>query len=352
MGVWIAVGAGVLALLLFVYGVFRRFTRCSWLSWQVLILFAVSCLFKLMPAGGSAAANAVLPPVILFAAAALVLAVGGWTRHGFLAYKKRPPAFIRFCNRLLGGLTAVLNCAVFFAAIALPVFVALPLFGVQIADLSALYESAVWQNVLAGHALDLLTVSACLLAVRCGYRVGLLRSLWAILTILLCFGAAVLSVVLTVQASVFAGWAASFAARLPSLGAYASVVGKAIMAGIIFVVLLIVILVLSALINLLMKKLRTPDVLRAIDGALLALVFGAIFFAFAFALDLGVYFLAHGGMENAFGALAGAAGSAGSAAEGALGAVAAFMQKVEALFLSAPLSARLYAYNPFLLLFG
>ena len=29
MGVWIAVGAGAFALLIFLYGVFRRFTRCS-----------------------------------------------------------------------------------------------------------------------------------------------------------------------------------------------------------------------------------------------------------------------------------------------------------------------------------
>ena len=40
LGIGIVVGVCALALILFLYGVFRRFSRCSWLSWQILILFA------------------------------------------------------------------------------------------------------------------------------------------------------------------------------------------------------------------------------------------------------------------------------------------------------------------------
>ena len=40
LAVPIAIGAGVLALAAFLYGIFRKFTRVSWLSWQTLLVFA------------------------------------------------------------------------------------------------------------------------------------------------------------------------------------------------------------------------------------------------------------------------------------------------------------------------
>lgn len=354
LGIGIVVGVCALALILFLYGVFRRFSRCSWLSWQILILFAATFLLRFLPASDSAAVNAALAPIVLFAAVALVLAIGGWTRHGLLAYAKRPPAFFRFTNRFLGGVTTVLNFVTFFVVIGAPVLVALPLFGVNFAALDPLYASAIWTNYAAPHAIDLVVIAVCVLMVRCGYRVGLMRSLWAILTVLLCFGALVLAIFLANKVPFLANWANALAGNFASLGSYASVVGTAIVAGVCFVVLLIVIILISALINVLMKKLRTPTALRAIDGALLAVIFGAIFFAIAFGIDFGVYYLAHGGLENAFGAIAGAAGFAAEggadALQGALDSVSAVMQRLEQLFLSSPLSARLYNYNPLLLL--
>ena len=172
-GIGIVVGVCALALILFLYGVFRRFSRCSWLSWQILILFAATFLLRFLPASDSAAVNAALAPIVLFAAVALVLAIGGWTRHGLLAYAKRPPAFFRFTNRFLGGVTTVLNFVTFFVVIGAPVLVALPLFGVNFAALDPLYASAIWTNYVAPHALDLVVIAVCVLMVRCGYRVGL-----------------------------------------------------------------------------------------------------------------------------------------------------------------------------------
>ena len=50
----VAIAAGVLVLAVFIYGIVRKFTRVSWLSWQVLIVFAVTFLLDLVPvpAGG------------------------------------------------------------------------------------------------------------------------------------------------------------------------------------------------------------------------------------------------------------------------------------------------------------
>ena len=182
IGIWIAVGAGALALVVFLYGVFRRFTRCSWLSWQIWLLFAATFLLEFLPEK-SALFNAVLTPVALFAAVALVLAAGGWARYGMLARRSRAPAFFRFTNRFLGGVTAVLNVATFFAVLGGAALAAMAAFGVQAAALDAVYANPVWTKVFAGHAFDLLVIAVCVLMVRCGYRVGLMRALWAIVTV-------------------------------------------------------------------------------------------------------------------------------------------------------------------------
>lgn len=343
---WIIIGVAAVALLLFLYGVFRRFTRCSWLSWQIGILFAATLLTPYLPVTQSAALNAALPAVILFAASALILMIGGWTRYGMIVYAGRPPVFIRFMNRFLGGLTAVMNFAAFVVVLGAPVLVALPLFGVSPAALSPLYGSALWTGFVSKHALDLIVVAVCLLALRTGYRVGLMRSLWAVIAMALVFGAFVLAVFLTVKTPLLSGWANALAGKFPSLGAYSVLIGRAIVAGGCFLLFVIVIILLTALFSLLMKKICESTALRVIDGGLLSIVFAAIFFGFAFAVDFGVYYFAHGGLD----AVAGAGGM--EAVTAALGSVTGVMQRLEQLFLSAPLSARLYAFNPLLLIGG
>lgn len=348
MGVWIAVGAGAFALLIFLYGVFRRFTRCSWLSWQIWLAFAALLLLPRLPQGDSAAVRAVIPAAALFAVVAVILIAGGAARSGFLAYGRKTPAFFRFTNRFLGGVTSVLNFVTFFAVLAAPVLAALPVFGVQPAALDVVYKSSVWTEFFAGHAFDLFVIAVCILMVRCGYRVGLLRSLWVILTIVLGAGAVVLAVVMATKVPFMAGWASALAGKFPSLGTYAGTVGTAIVAAGCFVVLLIVVILISALINVLMKKVRTPTVLRVVDGALLAVVFAAIFFAIAYGVNFGVHFLAHGDLEGLLGSLSGMVGSSGDTSLAQK--IAEIGQKLESLFTSSPLSARLYESNPFLLI--
>lgn len=349
--IWIIVGIVIVALLLFLYGVFRRFTRCSWLSWQIGILFAASLLIPYLPVTQSSALNIVLPVIILFAAVAVVLMSGGWARYGMIVYAGRPPMFFRVMNRILGGLTAVLNFAAFFIVLGTPVLVALPLFGVSPAPLASLYASGFWTGFASKHALDLIVITVCLLAVRSGYRVGLMRSLWAVLTIALVFGALVLAIFLTVKTPLLSGWANALAGNFPSLGAYAVICGRAIVAGGCFLVFLIVIVLVTALFSLLMKKICESTPLRVVDGVLLALVFAAIFFGFAYVIDFGVYYFAHGNFGSAVTITPSGSGVTDTVI-GALGSVAGVMQRIEQLFLSSPLSARLYAFNPLLLIGG
>ena len=53
LAVPIGICAGVLALAALLYGIFRKFTRVSWLSWQVLIVFAATLLAGVLPTPAS-----------------------------------------------------------------------------------------------------------------------------------------------------------------------------------------------------------------------------------------------------------------------------------------------------------
>ena len=48
--VWIAIGVvGAFAVASVVYGVFRNFMRMAWTSWQILAIFALTLLLKVIP---------------------------------------------------------------------------------------------------------------------------------------------------------------------------------------------------------------------------------------------------------------------------------------------------------------
>ena len=340
IGLWVGVGAGVLALAAFLYGIFRRFVRVSWLSWQIWITFACALLLAKLPAFGNAGLNTAVKPLLLSVIAAVVLAAGGVARTLMLRRMKPVGGGLRFLGRVLGGVTSVLNLFTLLVVIAAPVLVALPVFGVEIGALGALYGNPVWVNFGAPYAVDLLLFTLLLLAMRCGYRVGLLRALWGIVTLALGAGAVVLSVYMAIKVPFMAQWSASLAANFASLGSYASVVGTAIMAAICFVILLAVIIVISVFLNKLMKKIRKPTAFRVIDGALLALLFTALFLLLVYGLDFGVYFLAHR-LDALPEQLQGIAASAEQ-----------IFLKIETFFRASPVAAHLYDTNPFRLIGG
>lgn len=334
LAVIIGIAAGVVALAAFLYGIFRKFTRTSWLSWQILIVFAATLLIGVIPAPAAAWGSFAVGAGVLAGAGALVLAVGGIVRHAMLARMRPAPLFFRFLSRLLGALTAVLNLVVFLAALGLPVLAALPAFGVQLAPLDVLYQHPVWTNFLGTHALDLLVVAVCLIMMRAGYRIGLARSVWTVFTLALGVGALVLAVIMAIRVPFLVSFAQTIAGSLPaSLGAGANVLGTVIVAAICFAVMLVVIILITLLVNLLVRNLKGNPVLGVIDGALMAVVFTALFFVLACGLDLAVSYLA----ENAAGLPMGEA-------------IAPVIGNLEAFFTSSPLAKALYEGNPLLLL--
>ena len=325
--------AGVLALIAFLYGIFRKFTRVSWLSWQVLIVFAATLLVGVIPVPDAAWGAFAVAAGILVVPSAVLLIIGGAVRHAMLKRVRPAPLFFRVCSRLLGGLTAVLNVAVFLLVFALPVLTALPLFGVQPEALSFLYESAVW-DWAAAHALDLFTAAGCVVFMRAGYRIGLARSLWTVIAVLLSVVALALSVVLALRVPFLTQFAGTISAALPaSLGVFAGVIGTAVVALLCFLVLFAVVLLLNLLVNQLMKKIVVNPVLGAIDGVLMSVVFTALFFALSCGIGLGIAYL-----------------SANAAALPVGEQLVPVLSAIEGLLTSSPLSAVLYLGNPALLL--
>ncbi len=329
LAVPIGICAGVLALAALLYGIFRKFTRVSWLSWQVLIVFAATLLAGVLPTPASQWGGFALAAGLLAVAGAVVLAVGGIVRHAMLARMRPAPLFFRVMSRILGGLTAVLNLAVFVVVLGAPVLVALPLFGVQPAPLSVLYESAVWTGFLGKYAMDLLTVAFCLVLIRAGYRIGLARSVWTVFTMALGVGALVLAVFMAVRVPFLADFAAVIAGGMPSLGAGAPLLGTVIVAAICFAVLLVVIILITLLVNLLVRKLKGSLVLGVVDGVLMAVVFAALCFLIIAGFDFAVSYLVQSGAGLPFGET-----------------LVSVFGKIESLVTSSPLASMLYRFNP------
>ena len=240
-----AIAAGVLALAVFIYGFVRRFPRVSWLSWQILIVFAATFLLNVLPVpeGGRVGWNGfLLAAGLLAGTGAVVLAVGGVVRHAMLMRARPANGFFRFMSRLLGGITALGNFAVFFLVLGAPVLAALPVFHVDVAALDVVYNSPVWE-LFGGHAFDLFVVAVFLIMMRAGYRIGFVRTVWTVFTLALGVGALILSFVLAVRVPFLAQLAAAIAGSLPaSLGAATGILGTIIVAVICFVVLLVIIL--------------------------------------------------------------------------------------------------------------
>lgn len=356
MNMIVLAAVGVLALAAFIYGFIRKFTRCSWFSWQLLLAFAATLLLNVIELPAGEWTSAAISGGGLLAVSAIVLAVGGGVRYGLLAHAGQPSGAVRFFGRLFGGITALLNLVCFVAFFAAPALVAMPCFGYEPEFLSVVYASEVW-SLLAPHLFDLFVVGVCLLMIRAGYRIGLARTIWTLLMLALGAGALVLAVYMTNKVPFLAALAQKIAgsfASLPEIAAQTA--GAAVVSAICFVVLFVVLVLIGALCNLLVKKLRRPLVLGVADGVLAAVIFAAIFFGLAYGVNYGVYFLASGGLEELLETLAGDLGEQFGEAGEQLGAIADAVAgvgaRLERLFTSSPLSAMLYRYNPIALLVG
>lgn len=281
----IAVGVAVLAL--FSYGWIARFSRIKWSGAQVLFIFGGTILLSLIPGEGIGGFAIIVGGTIGIAIAVMLL--GGLLRWYFRRRPRRANFVFRIIDHVLGMFMAALNFLVPLLALggAGLVFV----YHMAGADaLGELFLNSFWTEICAPHVLDLLIVSMLVAAVKIGYKLGLLRSLWTVITVALVFGVAVLSVILMFRLSFLSSFANMLAGAFSSLGLFLSyILGYGITYLLCCIVLVAATMLLHFLIHLLVKQIDKVRPLRFIDGAIMTLIFCAVTVAILCGINFGVY---------------------------------------------------------------
>ena len=293
--VWIAIGAGgALVLLSIIYGVFRNFVRMAWTSWQILVIFALTLLLKFIPVPDGWAGFAV-GAGFLFGVTAVVLIIGYILRRYMMEKKTSSNAFFRVMNRVLVAITSVLN----FAMLAL----VLGGFGLAVSspfvEIGALNNPA-WEK-LYNYLADLVLVSLCVFFVRGGFRIGLVRSIQTTIMIALTFGALFLAMYMTVEIGFMRGWVNAIGKSIAGGGlniVIATLIAYFIIVAICFLIFFAVIIVLGYFLNKLTRKYRSVHVLNYIDGAILSVIFFAVFIALTCGWNYGISMLASGDFSS------------------------------------------------------
>ncbi len=347
MPVFIAVvAAGVLLLGSVVYGFVRKFMRMAWTSWQIIVIFALTLLLKFIPTPSDIWGYAIGAGV-LFGATAIVLFSSALIRNAMLQKKTRSNAFIRFCDRFLGGLTAALNWAMIAAVLGGLALGFVYYYGFEIGALNAVYAHPLWTDYASKYVFDLFIVTMSVFFLRGGYRIGLLRSIQTLFTLGLTIVAALLSLYLTLTWGFLRNLLTMIANSIAGYGLNiiaSTCISYFITAFICFSVLFIAVILIGLLVNWLVKKFRSVRPLGVIDGAIFALVFYAFFLALGGLFNYLVYLLATGGLEGIIGQLPPEIG-------GSLGGIFETVQKaaesVARFFASSPLGYLFYQLNPF-----
>ncbi|MDE6676238.1 MAG: hypothetical protein K2K12_00805 [Clostridia bacterium] len=338
--VWIGIGViGACAVASVVYGIFRNFVRMSWTSWQILVIFALTLLLKFIPPLPEAWQAFAVGAGYLVGLTALVLISGHFIRRHILKKPTRSNKFFRVMNRILGAVTSLLNIAlliVILGGFALGVMY----YAVPVEALQPVYANPVWTQFGAKYIQDLVLIFLCILFMRGGYRIGLVRSLQTVLMISLTLGALVLAVYLALAVPFLKSWTAAMAGSMAK-GAMniviATMVSYLIVVAILFLVLFALIMTGGFFFNKLIRKYRSiSPTLSAVDGVILSVVFTAFFIAFTCGLNLGVVKLLE------------LAAAQEGLPEGITQGIAGFM----AFLSSSPLGGLFFYGNPFLLFFG
>ncbi len=328
IGIVLIVAAAVVVASAFIYGLFRKSSRISWLGWQVFALFALTFLLDVVPLPEGDLSFWITAGVFL-AALALDLLIGGLIRARMMKCEHPNKHLVRL-SRFLGGLCAIVNVLLLAAVVVsvfLSVFYVTPFYPAFLADF---YETILWVDILSPHLYDLFIITVCFLFVRAGLRVGFVRALYYLLMFALTFASVGGAILLCTKVSVFADWGAWLGEKMtfvpPAAGA---VLGHGVFALLFFAVLFAVAMLLGWLLH---KGLR-----RALDcrtfGMISAILLYIIFLVVFLAVMCGLYFAVYSLVGQNLSPL-----------------LTSFAECAEQLFTSSRLSAAFYNYNPFLLL--
>ena len=320
----------VLCALFLVLGVFRKFSRASWLGYQLAALFGVSLLLDLFPA-----TDGIWYPLIVggsfFGAEALLLGAGAIVRYAIRARKEQAHIFWRVADRILGALTYLVNfavalliCGMLAATVMLNILPSAPEF------IAPLGELEIWQSY-GRYCADFLLIVFLKLAVKAGYKLGASKRAWVGLALVLTLAALLGSVVLVGKLSFLTALSDKIAGTVSQDHSVLSrIVGHAVTSLVVFVALFIVIVVLTLLFNLLVKYMQESAAFKVMNGMLLALLF--------YAVALAVALFAYYGLDKILGLIQ---------TQDIVSGTEGYILRLMDLFARAPFTSVFYGYNPF-----
>ncbi len=287
----LSVGGG-LALIGAIYGALRRFSRLTWIGWQVLIAFGLDILVSFLPETMPFAVW-----IVLFVAIVALPLIGEYfLRKALVTDRILPPGKGEMIfDRIFGAVTAIVGILMFFAAVGglgLSVVDAIPMQD----GVSPLANVPIWTNFFSKYALDLFLISLFMIVMRAGCRLGVFRGLYLVLMLLLVAGAFFGSFLLFSKVS----WAASFSGTVGGWfglhGPLASFTGCVTLTFLVSAILFVGLMFLSKLLDSSIQKLNTHRAVAIPDALVLGAVFSVVFVAAVIGVQTAFGMLAKGDM--------------------------------------------------------
>lgn len=335
LGIVAISAVGALAAASVLYGAFRKFSRMGWMAWQIAVVFALTLLLRFVPVLENKTLYFCIVAGACLSLTVIVLIAGAAIRRYMRNRRYKAPLGLRILDRVLGAVTALLDWALLAVVLG-----GAALYGMQGSGmLDAVYSFTlggvnVW-GVVSGYLFDLILVSLFVIVVKGGYKLGLLKSIWAAVACLLVLAAFFGSLIIALRVPFCSNLALQIAGAFSGLGGVlAGILGYAIVTLVIFLLISVVLVLLGVLFNLLVRVLDRATPFRVIDGSVLSLIFFAAALVSVCGLNLGVYAL-----------------SAGAGGE-TVAQLAGMVQGLQDFVCSSPMGKVFYECNPLRLFMG
>lgn len=325
-----------------VYGALRKFSRLTWIGWQILIAFGLTVATGYLPVPQNKTAAFVVNALCFTLTVAVPLALEWVCRRALVKKRILPPSTGEMVfDRIFGAITAILGALMFFLV--------LGAFGLAAAESftgKTFLNFALWNGFLSKHAVDLFLASLFLVVMRAGFRLGALKGLYMLLMIVLTFGAFFACFLLASRVGfgvAFSRWVGSL---FPLPAVAGALVGCVIVTFLFFAVVFVGLMFFSKFLNWAVCRANSVRAVEAVDSILVGILFTAVFLVAVCGMNL-----AYSALEDGS-ALTGLINSLPEQIAGSVDPVADMvtnaMGKMVDFVRSSPLSCALYDFNPFL----
>lgn len=326
---YVILGVCGLALIPLIYGGIRGFYRLTWIGWELLIAYGLELLLP-------AQVNMAVSVLLLIVFSALPLVGEYFLRRVVLTGRVLEQSTgEKVFNHIFGAFTALMGFLMFLVALA---GLALPIVGMFMEG--GFLDSI--PPIVTGHALDFFLIALCLVILRAGCRLGVLKGLNFFLTLVITLGSFFGFFLLFSQVSGGVAFAMAVGGWFGPTGLSAAILGDVILTFFFTILVFVGAMFLSKFLDGLIQKANGNMAVAIPD----ALILGALY--------LTVFILIVLGIQAVFGALAGGnflgsiAGGIGYDFSEIDATIAEYGQKLANFAMSSPISAGLYVGNPFI----